>query len=259
MGQTVETNSNAITLKDYAFFILANLFTLGNLFSGLYGIFLTFEDNIAIAFQFLLLGAFFDLLDGRLAKQSSIKSQFGEYADSFADLMTFALLPGFMVLALNTSLWLGNIDLIPGLNPQITLGQLFAAVYAIGGWYRLIRFSAKPTGAKFEGLPSAAAAMFIGAFTVIVVEFKDLPLNVLLTLAIVISGILMSSKISYPSPKRMFQSDNILITVAGLVGFFYIIYPNWISALMVVFISVLYTGAGPYYFIRTQNEDKSKI
>lgn len=263
MAQAVDIKTSTYSGKDYFFFLVANLFTLGNLFCGLYGIFLTLDvansNRIEIAFQFLLLGAFFDLLDGRIAKKSAIRSQFGEYADSFADLMTFALLPGFMVLALNTSLWLGNIVLIAGLTPAITLGELFAGVYAIGGWYRLIRFSAKPTGAKFEGLPSAAAAMFIGALTVIVVEFTTLPLNVLLTFSIIIAGVLMGSNISYPSPKRMFQSDNILITIAGLIGVIYVIYPNWFSALMVVFISVLYTGAGPYYYIQTQKASTSKI
>ena len=248
MGQTLESSSGTIEIKDYAFFVLANIFTLGNLLSGLYGIFLTFDGNINGAFQFLLLGAFFDLFDGKLAKMSSVKSQFGEYADSFADLMTFVLLPGFMVLALKSYLWLGNIELLA----NITFGQLFAGVYAIGGWYRLVRFSARPSGAKFEGLPSAAAAMFIGAFTVIVAQFTELPLNILLTIAIIATGILMSSTIVYPSPKRMFQSDNYLITVAGIVGFLYIVSPNWISALMVVFISILYTAAGPYYFIKTQ-------
>lgn len=257
MGQEIVTKTQNITVKDYLFFLLANIFTLGNLLCGLFGIFLTLDitiqNNIQIAFQFLLLGAFFDLFDGKLAKMTSIKSQFGEYADSFADLMTFALLPGFMVLALKSNLWLGNIEIVS----PITFGQLFAGVYAVGGWYRLIRFSAMPTGSKFEGLPSAAAAMFIGAFTVIVADFPDIPLNVLLTLAIVLAGLLMSSKISYPSPKRMFQSDNILITVAGLVGFVYVIYPNWFSALMVVFISLLYTSAGPYYYIKTQQTTKA--
>ena len=249
MAQQTEKKVTSLQTNDYLFFILANIFTLGNLLCGLYGIILTLDGNIYGAFQFLLLGAFFDLFDGKLAKMSSIKSQFGEYADSFADLVTFVLLPGFMVLALKSNLWLGTIEIIT----DLTLGQLFAGVYAIGGWYRLVRFSAKPSGAKFEGLPSAAAAMFIGAFTVIVAEFPKLPLNVLLTIAIIVAGILMSSTIAYPSPKRMFQSDNILITVAGFVGFLYVIYPNWISALMVVFISILYTAAGPYYFIKTQD------
>lgn len=239
-----------IQFKNYMIYALANLFTLGNLLCGIYGIFLTFDVNILGAFQFLLLGAFFDLFDGKLAKLSGIKSQFGEYADSFSDLMTFALLPGFMVLALKSSLWLGDIVLVS----TFTLGELFAGVYAIGGWYRLVRFSAKPTSARFEGLPSAAAAMFIGAFTVIVFENPNLPLNVFLTIAIVITGLLMSSTIVYPSPKRMFQSDNILISVAGIIGFLYVIIPNEFSAFMVLFISVLYTAAGPYYFVLTQRK-----
>lgn len=237
---------------DIYWLILANIFTGLNLLCGIVGILYSIEGNVFIAFQFLLLGAFFDLFDGKFAKMSSRKSVIGDYADSFSDLITFVLLPGFMVLALKSSLWLGDIELLT----QITLGQLFAGVYAVGGWYRLIRFSSRPPGSKFEGLPSPAAAMLIGSLTVIVVEFVSLPLNVILTLTILSTGILMSSHLNYPSPKRMMQSDNILITVAGVVGFLYIIFPNVISAFLVLFISVLYTLAGPYYFLETQKQLK---
>ena len=249
---TSNPNDSTIVAQDYFWLLLANFATLLNLLCGLAGIFYSLNKDISGAFQLLLLGAFFDLFDGKLAKKSNIKSSFGDYADSFADLMTFALLPGFMVLALDSALWLGDIELVS----KITLGQLFAGVYAVGGWYRLIRFSSKPTGNKFEGLPSPAAAMLIGSLTIVVVDpnLFTLPLNVILTIAIVATGLLMGSNIDYPSPKRMMQSDNTLITVAGIIGFFYVIVPNVISAFLVVCISVFYTLAGPYYYFLTEKQ-----
>lgn len=234
------------------FTILAFVLTGLNVVSGLLGIYFSINGNLSIAFQFLLLGTLFDLLDGKVAKRAPTQTELGGYADSFADLVTFAVLPGYMVLGLSTNLWLGDISILT--TPfTITLGQIFAGIYAIGGWYRLIRFSATQTDpSKFYGLPTAAAAMFIGAFTVAVVEFPDLPINIGLTLATVIIGFLMVSNISYPSPKRMYQSDNVLITAATIVSSLYLFFPNIISALLIIVISTIYIGGGPVYVQQTR-------
>lgn len=239
---------NSVVFNDYLWLILANLATIMNLLAGIFGIYYSLQGNVLVAFQLLLVGAFFDLFDGKLAKKSNLNLPFGDYADSFADLLTFALLPGFMAISISSALWLGDVVIFS----QFSLGQLFAGIYAVSGWYRLIRFSSHPTGEKFEGLPSPAAAMLIGSMTIVVVEFVSLPLNVILTFTIVIAGVLMSSTIDYPSPKRMMDADNLLITVAGVIGFFYVIVPNVLSAFFVVCISVFYTLVGPYYFFITQ-------
>ena len=244
--------SNNDQLNAYLWLMLANLFTFLNLVSGLFGIYYSLQGNVFVAFQLLLIGAFFDLFDGKIAKKSHLKFSFGDYADSFADLITFVLLPGFMVLSLDSLLWLGDIQLIS----QFTLGQVFASIYAIGGWYRLIRFSSKPTGVKFEGFPSPASAMLVGSLTILVVEFQTIPINIILTITVIASGLLMSSTIDYPSPKRMMQSDNLLITIAGIIGAVYVILPNVISAFFVYGISLFYTLVGPYYFDLTQKESR---
>ncbi|MHA2366235.1 MAG: CDP-alcohol phosphatidyltransferase family protein [Candidatus Hodarchaeales archaeon] len=230
------------------FIILAFILTSMNLLCGIFGIIQSLEGNVKNAFQFLLLGAFFDLVDGKVARMAPTKSELGAYYDSLSDLVSFVVLPGYLVLSLESNLWLGDISLVD----PISMGEIIAGIYAISGWFRLVRFGAKPSYGNFEGLPSAAAAMLIGALTVIVVDFPDLPLNIGLTIATVTTGILMSSKIAFPSPKRMFQSDNILITVAAIVGAFYVIIPNVISALLVLAISLLYTVAGPRYLIETE-------
>lgn len=244
-----------LNIPPIGWLILANTATLMNVLSGLAGVYFALEGNVLTAYQMLLLGAFFDLIDGKMAKMSGIKFPPGVYADSFADLITFAILPGYIVLAEDGILWLSDLTLVtvPFLN-AISVGHVVAAAYALGGWYRLVRFSSKPLGVWFEGLPSAAAAMLVGALAVLVSSFDDLnlPLDVVLTLTTGVCAILMVSWLTYPSPKRMLASDNILISVAGVIGFFYVVFPNVISAFLVLFISVLYTVAGPYYYIKTK-------
>ena len=249
---TFKQEKSSNHFNDYLWLILANLATIMNLLAGLFGIYFSLQGNLLVAFQLLLIGAFFDLFDGKLAKKSNLKLPIGDYADSFADLLTFALLPGFMALSLSSALWLGDIPLFS----NFSLGQLFAGVFAVSGWYRLIRFSSNPTGNKFEGLPYPAAAMLVGSMTIVVVEFVSLPLTIILTFTIVIAGLLMSSKIDYPSPQRMMDADNLLITVAGVIGFFYVVIPNVLSAFFVVCISIFYTLVGPYYFFITQEKNK---
>ena len=239
------------TLPHY-FTILAFILTGFNILSGFLGIYFSLNGELTIAFQFLLLGTLFDLLDGKVAKRAPTgTSNIGAYADSFGDLITFAVLPGYMLLGLGSNLWLGNVFLL-SFPIMITLGQIIAAVFAIGGWYRLVRFGALPDSSTFEGLPTAAAAMFIGAFTVIVYEFNDLPFNILLTFATLVCGFLMASNISYPSPKRLYRSDNILITAATVVSSLYLIYPNFISALFIVIEGFLYIAGGPSYVQKTK-------
>lgn len=228
------------------FLILAYICTGINLLSGLLGIFYTFRgtpSDLQIAYRLLLIGVFFDYFDGKLARKAHTKSDIGIYADSFADLFTFVLLPAYMVL--QTNLYLGKTVILP----FITLAEILAAIYAIGGWYRLIRFSSKPTGPKFEGLPSAGAAIFIGALTAITTYFSELTsLNIVLTISVVISGILMVSKFEYPSPKVLLKPDNYFLMIGMLIGLFFIIIPNPVSAIFVFIISCIYLILGPIYF-----------
>ena len=245
MTTDVVETAKKFTFPNY-FLILAYICTGINLLSGFIGIFYTFRGTSAdlqTAYRLLLIGVFFDYFDGKLARKSHTTSDIGIYADSFADLFTFVLLPAYMVL--QTNLYLVKIII----SPFITLAEILTAIYAIGGWYRLIRFSSKPTGAKFEGLPSAGAAIFIGALTTITTYFSEFSLlNILLTLAVVTSGILMVSKLDYPSPKILLKPDNYLLFIGMLIGLFFIIIPNPVSALFVFLISCIYLGLGPVYY-----------
>ncbi|MHA1167541.1 MAG: CDP-alcohol phosphatidyltransferase family protein, partial [Candidatus Hodarchaeales archaeon] len=118
--------------------LLAFISTGLNLLCGLWGISAAIDGNNKLAFQLLLLGSIFDFFDGKFAKLAPTKSDMGTYADSFADVITFAILPGFMVI--NATTIFGSVAII------ITIVQVYAAIFSICGWFRLVRYAIQPTG-----------------------------------------------------------------------------------------------------------------
>lgn len=227
--------------------VLAFISTGLNLLSGILGIYFSTLGDLEMALRLLIIGAYFDVLDGRFARRAPTKSELGVYADSFADLFTFALLPAYMVL--EADIFLGNIIIVTGINVVFVL----AVFYSFAGWFRLVRFSARPTGVMYQGLPSSAAAMFVGSLIVLYEQNNTLPLlDVLVTLTVLFSAIMMVSKIDYPSPKRMYKTDNYLFASASIMGLIYIFIPNIFSLLIVIAIFLLYIFLGPYYYIKSE-------
>jgi CDP-diacylglycerol--serine O-phosphatidyltransferase len=238
------------TINKYT--LLANLFTISNAIVGVIGIIVSIYYHIDLPFvamQMLVFGELFDFLDGYMAKKGSTTSNFGVYADTVSDVITFAVLPGIMLL--NTSL-LGtsNNELM------ISIPLIIAGFYSLCGWIRLVRFSSSPTTIYFEGLPSPAAALLIGASATLS-YLSELPLlfgedGIVLSLLAIITGILMVSKIRYPTPKRKQKSDLGLIAVAGCVVISFLFFPEILTLGLILFISLLYTIFGPFYFFRTE-------
>ncbi|MHA2298725.1 MAG: CDP-alcohol phosphatidyltransferase family protein [Candidatus Hodarchaeales archaeon] len=237
--------------------VLAFISTGLNLACGFLGILSAIDGNNRAAFQLLLLGAIFDFLDGKFAKLAPTKSDMGTYADSFADVLTFAILPGFMLLygemSGKTITYLGRAGY------PITVNQVYAAVFAVCGWFRLIKFAIQPTGVVFLGLPAPAAAMLAGS--AIIVQEDPLfgvldNMGIILTVVFLLAGLLMVTTIKYPSPKRMYKSDNILITLSGVVGFLFILIPETLPAFLMMCCGILYMIAGPNYLKKTEEQAK---
>lgn len=215
------------------------------------GILLSLNGEVIVGFQLLILGAIFDFLDGYLAKRAPRTTVLGFYADSFGDVITFATLPAYLVLQAYVAMDY-SIDWI--LPPTASV----AALYAACGWFRLVRFAAKPSGNKFEGLPSPAAALLVGSLSVLVTLEKPSFLEVVISNAwvfsgiVVITAILMVTTINYPSPKRKARLDLILIGVAGIIVILFVLVPHYLTALLILSIALFYALVGPYYYVETE-------
>jgi len=81
-------------------FNLANLFTAANMLCGCISIILTLAGRIDIAPLFILGGAVLDFFDGFIARKLKIAGPLGKQLDSLADMITFGVAPGVLMLVM---------------------------------------------------------------------------------------------------------------------------------------------------------------
>ncbi len=149
--------------------LLPNLLTIGNgicgfaalvklgkieVVGGQFGKEFVHAENFTIASYLILLGMVFDVFDGKLARMSkSNDSKLGAQLDSLCDLITFGLVPAYMILRLS-------------LREPVTwqnIAWFFALAYFLGALLRLARFNVENAPDEsahlaFKGLPTPAAA-----------------------------------------------------------------------------------------------------
>jgi CDP-diacylglycerol--serine O-phosphatidyltransferase len=133
--------------------VLPGLFTFGNLLCGLLALLHSMGDNPANAAWFILIGAFLDSLDGKVARITNSSSEFGLQLDSLADFLTFGIAPVAMM---------HGVGIFDMRDWRFTI----ALLYMFAGAFRLARFNVNASldGADyFTGLPIPMAAVTISS------------------------------------------------------------------------------------------------
>lgn len=146
--------------KKVAFF-LPNTFTALNMACGYASIILAFKGQFYFAAVVLLLGAIFDMVDGRVARMTGTQSAFGEQFDSMSDVISFGVAPALMIY----------LQLLNGLG---RVGIVLSFTYLLCGALRLARFNAnidKVASNFFQGLPIPGAALGIVGLVLFSTEF----------------------------------------------------------------------------------------
>ncbi len=136
--------------------IWPNLITVLAICAGLTGVRFAIEGNFERAVMLVLLAAFLDGMDGRVARMLKATSKFGMQMDSLADIVNFGVVPALV-------LYLYMLDLAP------SFGWIAALVYAIASALRLARFNvmaenpgnAAWQGEYFVGVPAPAGALVV--------------------------------------------------------------------------------------------------
>jgi CDP-diacylglycerol--serine O-phosphatidyltransferase len=158
---------------------IPNIFTLANLFLGCIaivyilqpGLTLTVSaegDNLVVlpermmmASWFIVAAAVVDFFDGFVARALHASSELGKQLDSLADVVSFGVAPGMIVLQflrLSYSQEAGGLD--------TSIGWLLPALLIpCAGAYRLGRFNIDTSQQHgFKGVPIPAAGIFIASF-----------------------------------------------------------------------------------------------
>ncbi len=134
---------------------IPNIITILNLISGILGIlFLLKYNNLKLGCLMIFVSGFFDLFDGLSARLLNAKSEIGGELDSLADVVSFGVLPGFLIY------FSINAFAIPNNASQYLayISFLFPAFAAL----RLAKFNVQEQQLDvFNGLSAPAAAFLV--------------------------------------------------------------------------------------------------
>ena len=178
--------------------------TLGNLLCGCLGIVFAFDGNLLWASYLIFIAGILDFLDGFVARLLNQHSEIGKQLDSLADMVTFGVLPSFIIAKLiqistrqNTVLS----DLMPSnLLSQTQLPTLAYVAFflALFSCLRLAKFNIDTRQSdSFIGVPTPANAFVVAAFPLILEfnpKYKFLILNstCLIAYTLIMSYLLIS-------------------------------------------------------------------
>jgi CDP-diacylglycerol--serine O-phosphatidyltransferase len=251
-------------------YVLPNLMTAGNLFCGFMavvnciharlaasaenGLYLdaTAWDHYRYAVYFIFAAAFFDMLDGRLARMGGRESLFGAEFDSLADVVSFGLSPALLMFCLI----LAPSQEFPWFRQ---IGWFVGFVYLLCAAMRLARFNVitnpllhrgtREASKDFVGLPVPAAAGTVASLVLCLLKLNEADKSLswfalVLPFLMLLIAFLMMSPYRYPSGKNLDMQTRtrlrtffFLLVLVGLVLLFF-----RELALLLLFLAYIFFG-----------------
>ncbi len=175
--------------------IVPSFFTIANMFIGFLAVISAFKsEDFLFSSWLILLCAFLDAMDGRVARFVGASSRFGVEYDSLADVISFGMAPSVLIYLYYFKNW-GTVGLFISFFPL-----LFASI-------RLARFNVELEGfdkSAFTGLPSPAAAISIASYMIFVeTYFPNRVFPKYLFVLTVLVSVLMVSTVRYEILPRL--------------------------------------------------------
>ena len=175
-------------------FNLANLITFGNIASGLIAIHFIVHGDFFTAIILAWIAGALDIADGKVARKYKLSTEFGIQVDSYADFISFVVMPSFLLYYAITAGASGMTELI--------LGLVFI-VYIIAGLRRLIEFNMKSEEGVvtkfFEGVPTPLGAILQWVLYLLF-SYGVITNAYVIGLFVVVIAWALNSKIKIPHP-----------------------------------------------------------
>lgn len=137
-------------------FNLANLITMANITCGLLATYFITQNQFIIAVVLAWMGGAFDIFDGKVARKFSLSNEFGVQLDSFADFLSFVLVPTFFIFQ-------GVYSELSGI--PLAIASIASIYYVISGLRRLIQFNINADAGEvakyFTGVPTPLGAILL--------------------------------------------------------------------------------------------------
>lgn len=174
-------------------FNLANLFTMVNITCGLVATYLITQNNFFYAIVFAWIGGAFDIFDGKIARKYHLSNEFGIQLDSFADFLSFVLVPVFLIFQAIFS----NLE-----GVWFAFAVAVSVYYVISGLRRLIEFNigseAGEVGRFFVGVPTPLGAILL--WLVYLANIYNIAPDFAVIFFMALIGWLLNSKVKVPHP-----------------------------------------------------------
>ncbi len=138
-------------------FNMANLFTFVNIVAGLMATYFITQNNFFLAIILAWIGGAFDIFDGKIARKYQLSNEFGVQLDSFADFLSFVLVPVFLIFQ---AVYASQLD-----GVMFMVAAVVSIYYVISGLRRLIHFNihtdAGAVDKYFTGVPTPLGAILL--------------------------------------------------------------------------------------------------
>ena len=189
--------------------VFPGVFTMGNVVCGFMSILSAFEGNIATACWMIVLAAFLDALDGKIARLSGGASQFGVELDSLADIISFGVAPATLIYQIQ-------------LSPLAKFNWIVPVIFLMAAAYRLARFNlCAETEEKrdFVGLPVPMAALACVTYLLFChAVWEELRYSQAAVMGTLVLSFLMVSRIQYDAIPEEIRSPENRVKMLILIG-----------------------------------------
>ncbi len=174
-------------------FNIANIVTFSNISLGIVAMYFIQQHNFFIAIILAWIAGGLDILDGKLARKYHLSCEFGIQLDSFADFISFVVMPAFLLFyALQKS---NSFELL--------ISGIVFIYYIISGLRRLIQFNINSEAGEvakyFIGVPTPLGAILLWILYLLY-SYHIITNIYIILLFVIIIAYLLNSKVKIPHP-----------------------------------------------------------
>ena len=231
--------------------IIPNTATALNIASGFIALIYTSHNDFRTAALFIFIAAFFDLIDGLLARLTKTTSMFGVELDSLADVVSFGAAPSFLIyhsFLIRYDIW----------------GIIISSLLLIFGAFRLARFNVQVEDIQikfdFNGLPIPISALAVASLVLFYHNGVNIirPFDSLIIPSVIILSLLMISNIKYntlPKIKKFDSLGKLLLSIISIAVLVLISLTNGEAIFYLIWFHILF-GIFRYLFLKFFNNVK---
>jgi CDP-diacylglycerol--serine O-phosphatidyltransferase len=170
------------------------MFTFVNISAGLLATYFITQNNFFAAIILAWVGGAFDIFDGKIARKYNLSNEFGVQLDSFADFLSFVLVPVFLIFQAVYAQHFSPSELL--------MAAAVSIYYVISGLRRLIQFNINSDAGEvskyFTGVPTPLGAILL--WLVYLGSTYGLVPSYIVLGAMILIGWSLNSKIKVPHP-----------------------------------------------------------